>query len=281
MLSRKKIIGAGLVGVALGVPVLIGGKIVDKAKYPGIIRISSGGAGCTAAVVGPNAVLTAAHCVSDGGKISFKHAGLSYSSEPCKHHPGYASNKTKDFALCKVKDVKEPWISVNTDHNLVKVGESIVLSGYGCTDKGGKGGSDGYLRIGEARVTRVPSSGNFDIVSTGVAALCFGDSGGPAFKGSLLVGVNSRGNIEDTSYVSAVHMADEEYMIPWAKAQGVEICGLTKDCIGASPGPSPSSTPKPQPPPPKPNPDPDEMSIWMKMFMWFAELIWGLIFGGK
>lgn len=274
MLSRKKIIGAGLVGVALGLPVLIGGKIVDKTKYPGIIRISAGG-GCTAAVVGPNVVLTAAHCVSNGGKISFKHDGKSYLSEGCSHHPGYKSNQTKDFALCKVAAVKAPWITVNTDHNLVKVGDKLVLSGYGCTNKGGGGGNDGYLRMGEASVKKVPSASNFDIVSTGVAALCFGDSGGPAFKGDVLVGVNSRGNIEDTSYVSAVHMADGDYMLPWAKAQGVEICGLNKDC-----GSGGGSTPKPQPEP-KPNPDPDTMAWWEKIIMWFAELIWDSIFGGK
>lgn len=272
MLSRKKIIGAGLVGIAFGVPVLIGGKIVDKAKYPGIVRISSGGSGCTAAIVGPNALLTAAHCVSNGGKVSFKHSGLSYTSEGCVHHPGYKSNQTKDFALCKVKDVKEPWISVNSDHNLVKVGDSIVLSGYGCTNKGGGGGADGYLRMGEARVTRVPTSSNFDIVSTGVAALCFGDSGGPAFKGSILIAVNSRGNIEDTSFVSATHMADQDFMIPWAKSNSVDICGLTKDC-GAGQGGGGGKPPEP----PKPNPDPEGLSWWEKLFFWIAELIWDLI----
>lgn len=271
MMSRtKKIIAGTLATAALGVPVLIGGKIVDKAKYPGIVRISSGGGGCTAALVGPNALLTAAHCVGNGGRVSFKHAGLSYTSEGCAHHPGYKENHTQDFALCKIKDVKSPWVSVNADHNLVKVGDLIVLSGYGCTDKGGGGGNDGYLRMGEAKVKRVPSGSNFDIVATGAAALCFGDSGGPAFKGSVLVGVNSRGNIEDTSYVSAVHMADQDYMLSWANANATAICGVNKDCIGASP--------KPQPPPPKPNPDPGTMSWWEKLFMWLAELAWDAIF---
>lgn len=270
MISAKRVAQATAATIALGVPVLIGGKIVDKAKYPAIIRISSGGSGCTAAVVGPNVVLTAAHCVSNGGRVSFKHSGMSYTSEGCAHHPGYKSNGTKDFALCKVKDVKEPWISINTDHSLVKVGESIVLSGYGCTDKGGKGGSDGYLRMGEARVQKVPSGSNFDIVSTGVSALCFGDSGGPAFKGNVLVAVNSRGNIDDTSYVSAVHMADQDFMLPWAEAEKVSICGLNKDC-GAGGGIKP-------PEPPKPNPDPESMAWWEKIILWLAEWIWDAIF---
>lgn len=268
MLS-KKVIGASLVTAALGIPVLIGGKIVDKAKYPGIVRISANGAGCTAALVGKNALLTAAHCVGSGGKVSFKHAGLSYTSEGCAHHPGYKGNATQDFALCKIKDVKEPWISLNTDHGFVKLSDTIVLAGYGCTDKGGTGGNDGYLRMGEAKVKRVPSGGNFDIVASGAAALCFGDSGGPAFKGSTLIGVNSRGNISDTSYISAVHMADQDFILAWAKAQAVEICGINKDCLGE----------KPQPPaPPKPNPDPGGMTWWEKFFMWIAEQIWNAIF---
>jgi len=267
----KAILKTTLVTTALGIPVLIGGNIVDKAKYPGVIRISSNGAGCTASVVGPNVVLTAAHCVDNGAKVSFKHSGLSYTSEGCVHHPGYKTNKTQDFALCKVKDVAAPWISVNASHDFVKVGESLVLSGYGCTNKGGGGGNDGYLRMGEAKVLQVPNTGsNFDIVSKGVAALCFGDSGGPVFKNNKQVAVNSRGNIEDTSFTSATHMADESFMIPWAKANAVEICGLTKSCDGEKETP---------PEPPKPNPDPAEQSWWEKILFWIAQAIWDAIIG--
>jgi hypothetical protein len=147
-----------------------------------------------------------------------------------------------------------------------------LLTGYGCVNKGGGGGNDGYLRIGEAKVTKVPTNTNFDIVSKGTAALCFGDSGGPAYKNDRLIGVNSRGNIENTSYVSAVHMADESYMLTWAKANKVEICGVNRNCGGGSGGGGGGSEK-----PPAPN-DPEGFAWWEKAIFWLMDWIVGILF---
>lgn len=267
---NKRTISAGLIGVtALAtVPVLIKGRIAKEGEFPAIVRITSNsGAGCTAAIVGPNALLTAAHCVSDGGNVSFSHSGKKYKSEPCEHHSGYKSNKTKDFALCKTKDVSEPWANINTDHEFVKVGDKILLTGYGCINSDGKG-ADGYLRVGEAKVVKIPTKDNFDIVSNAGAALCFGDSGGPAFKDNRLIAVNSRGNIKDTSYVSAVHMADQSFFKAWSDKNRASICGLNLQC---------GKSEEQQPPPAPEKPGPESESLWSRIIWSILGTIWDWI----
>lgn len=227
--------GAAVVTAAITIPTLIGGRKAIPGEWPEVVNIR----GCTATIIGPQAVLTAAHCIREGGVVTFVRYGKSVRSGPCEHHDGYGKNKTMDFALCKVPRQEGPYAVINTDHNYVKVGDEVTLMGYGCVRPGGGGGNDGVLRIGSAKVIRTPTNNNFDIVTKAKSALCYGDSGGPAFKGQRLIGVNSRGNINDTSYLSAVHMADQSFMKEWAITNGAAICGINKDCGPEKPEPSP------------------------------------------
>ena len=239
MKKKTKLALFAATSIAIGsiVPTLIGGKPAPKDKYPSTVRIFSGGGSCTATLIGPKVLLTAAHCVDDGGSVRFDYKGSSVNSKACKHHDGYSDNTTKDFALCEVPALTGKWETINTNHKLVSKGDKVTLTGYGCTEPGGEGGNDGILREGGATVTGVPSRNSFDIVTRASAgALCYGDSGGPAFvengTSRVLIGVNSRGNIKDTSYLSAVHMADQGFMKKWADERGLKICGIQKldDC---------------------------------------------------
>lgn len=227
-------ITVGVVTALAIVPTLIGGDPAPKDKYPSTVRIFIDGASCTATLIGPRTLLTAAHCVSEGSTVQFTYRGSSINTEPCKHHSGYSDNQTKDFALCGLSaPLTGIWERINTDHNLVEKGDSITLTGYGCIKSDGSGGNDGVLREGSAVVTRIPSRSDFDIVSSAnPSALCYGDSGGPAYLGHsgerVLIGVNSRGNIKTTSYLSAVHMADQNFIKKWANGKGYKVCGLHK-----------------------------------------------------
>lgn len=234
MKKRTKIAGIAGIAIAAIVPTLIGGDPAPKDKYPSTVRIFSGGS-CTATLVGPQVVLSAAHCMDDGMGVEFDYNGARIKSNACDHHPGYADNQTKDFALCWLSEpLTGTWETINTDHGLVSKGDTVTLTGYGCTEEGGGGGNDGILREGSAKVTKTPSRNNFDIVTSAAkGALCFGDSGGPAFysgdSGRVVIGVNSRGNIKDTSYLSAVHMADQNFMKKWSEKRKLGICGVTLD----------------------------------------------------
>jgi hypothetical protein len=231
--------------VAFGIqPLLINGVEVDKAKWPHVVRISSNGASCTATVIGERALITAAHCAADGGTVSFK-VGATTVNGKVKHSPLYKS-KDHDIAIAyldkRVTSFKPASIAaLNTQQK----GKRVRLIGYGCIQKGGGGGNDGILRMGMSQI--VGFSG-FDLVTRmgGGAALCFGDSGGPVFdEGNplLQVAVNSKGNIQDTSYVTRLDVQEShDFLSAWAKETGAGICGLTQNCAESQPPPPDSGT---------------------------------------
>jgi hypothetical protein len=241
---------------------LIGGKPADPKDWPASMYASMSGARCTATVVGEHVLLIASHCVGNGAKAQFKAAGETFTSV-CTHHPKYSGNSTADWALCLVdkKVPALPFESMNSDGSIIKLGEKLMLTGFGCISPGGGGGNDGIYRIGEATIVGLPSGNSNDITTQGGAALCFGDSGGPAFKimgdKRVVVSVNSRGDIRTHSYLVATHteMA-QSFFKSWADKNAVKICGIHADAAGCrnAATPPPSPPPSPTPPPPSPTP---------------------------
>jgi len=133
-----------------------------------------------------------------------------------------------------------PYEVVNTDASIHKVGGQVQLTGYGCTVQGGSGGNDGIYRVGEASITRLPSSTSNDIITKGNVALCYGDSGGSAFQyldaaktKRVLISINSRGDIKTTSYLSSVSTPKaKQFIQDWTSRQGLRMCGVHADAKG-------------------------------------------------
>mgnify|MGYP001582717257 FL=1 len=235
---------------------LIGGTPANPAAWPASVYAKAGGAACSAAVVADQTVLIAAHCVDDQKSITFSVGPNQYAAK-CTHSPDYRGDSTADWALCKVtkKVVGVPYESLVTDGGWCAKGKKVRLTGYGCVKEGGGGGNDGVYRIGQSDVTTCPSRNN-DTVTKGGAALCFGDSGGPAFvefaDGSRqLFGVNSRGDIKETSYLSSVWTAKaKSFFAGWQATNNQVLCGWP-GATGCRGGTNPPPPPPP-PPPPKP-----------------------------
>lgn len=189
---------------------------VNPSDWPALVFATFGENSCSGALIGPNILLTAAHCVEDKqGKLRDAMLERHGKRFPmiCERHPTYVRRKpirdassprgAEDYALCIIdyrgdvpKAIADMHFEVlDTSSTLVRR-SAVLLTGYGCVDvrivnsKVVSTASADILRIGDASIARPPKRGLSDgayalIESTGkpTPALCPGDSGGPMFVG--------------------------------------------------------------------------------------------------
>ncbi len=232
---------------------LINGKDADPKEFPASVWANLGGGLCTATVVGERTAFIAAHCVRGITGFTFSVGPNKYKTT-CQTSKDYKNNSTADYSLCVIDKPVTGIVyeKINIDETLVKVNDEVLLSGYGCIKSPGNGGNDGTYRIGEAFVKSIPSGTNNDIITNRGAALCYGDSGGPAFKVNkatgdrFVIATNSRGDIKTTSYLSATHTSQaKKFITEWSKSTGQKICGVHSDAVGCRGAVAPSPTPAP------------------------------------
>jgi hypothetical protein len=242
--SRRMMLGAIALLVnnySMGSVRLINGTPVPAGTYTEVVKIVSDGGDCAATVVGPRAILTAAHCAVEGATASFSVNGKQYSAKMSRS-PLYPQ-QDHDVAI-GVTNVDIEGAKPATIGGTATVGLGITIFGAGCTASGG-GTSDGVMRMGDTVIT---GFSGFDAVSrkAGGAAVCFGDSGGPAIIVSnnkhLVVGVNSKGNIQDTNYSVRTDITQTtDFLKKYASTNNTTICGINSDC-SSQPVPAPTCT---------------------------------------
>lgn len=251
-------------------PQLRRGQEARTADWPASLYVTfdtpDGRAACTAALIGPQAMLTAAHCVPGDGKVTFSYNQQAYTTS-CTRHPNYPGDASADFALCAVTPSftappKFLYETVNISPMSGMLNQQIILTGYGCvSDIPGAGAPDGKYRIGGNVVEETSESkpqprralfylpheksNLFTKDDANTANLCPGDSGGPAyirssggletFTNRTILGVNSRvfyRNANATEYgaslVSATGGPDFlDWARGWAKSAKVTVvCGI-------------------------------------------------------
>jgi len=169
-----------------------------------VMVLSSNGGVCSAVVVAPDVVLTAAHCVTGAAehRVHFRdEAGEPVLITPSAKavHPGYdakaveARRRSIDLALVLIPEkLPARFRTAVLGAAQPRAGEAVTVGGYGLAREGDPK-TTGTFRT--AALTTVEPYGASSILlwaqGKGAVGACQGDSGGPMTTGDAVVAVTS------------------------------------------------------------------------------------------
>lgn len=178
---------------------IVGGKKVESCDFPTTFFIkasdSKGASVCTASLIHPKVIMTAAHCLntkmevaSGDGYLGDAKKSLKWRPvKKCVKHPGWngntSSGRGKDLAFCElkepVKDIKPVPVLMGCERDYLKEGTPITLVGFGNTSIGGKDAGSWKHAI-DSKVVGFSEYNEVQVGARGAGSLR-GDSGGPAY----------------------------------------------------------------------------------------------------
>ncbi len=204
-----------------------------------VALLESGTLVCTATLVSPRVLLTAAHCLPDGAMPQAffgegpQAGGTSLALLATLRHPDFdATTLTNDVALALLADTAPagatPWPLPATPLGAGSVGLALRIVGFGRTGPSDmtpaqkRQGTTAVASLSAQQLTFMPSP----------SQTCSGDSGGPAFATlggvEVIVGVTSSGDPQcDQMAVDMRVDAYESFITPFlqATAEGAAAAG--------------------------------------------------------
>jgi hypothetical protein len=189
---------------------LVNGEIDAKDEYSPVLEIKSGLSVCTGTFVSDNTLITAAHCIKSGEpgggiKALFKGKSLAPTKTFVPVVPIEEKREPKNDVAVVVfaNGTADEWFPVSRVPP--RVGQRITIVGFGQTDFVGNNASDEKRRFGYNTITEITDGGATIVYELKVtcqgqalgkdAMAGRGDSGGPLFTKSGLIGIISRGEI--------------------------------------------------------------------------------------
>ncbi len=219
-------------------------KPLDPSAWPATWIFHSPTGSCTSTLIGEGTILTAAHCIADGGSATIR-VGGNVKNVKCDHHPTYDGSNSYDYALCNVSPPIQgvAYETLNTSSAYPRKGQKVGLLGYGCISDGENTGQyvdnkNKVLYGGNAEVSKRPSGSSTYFVTKDDIAGCFGDSGGSGYIALSngrreVAGVMSRSDIDDETYLSATAVTSFiEWAVKWSTEKQTEICGINLSATG-------------------------------------------------
>lgn len=167
---------------------IVGGTEVGVCDFPASVFIGSwGGFHCTASLVHPRVIITAAHCIGGIEMIGFGedvgNPAITVATESCTAHPDYDYYGI-DLGVCTLAEdapaIAMVPVLMGCEADELTPGHEIVLAGFGQDDEAsGTGG--GIKRTTTNTVDEISLEYNEAYLLGNYMGSCYGDSGGPAY----------------------------------------------------------------------------------------------------
>jgi MYXO-CTERM domain-containing protein len=235
-------------------PPVVGGSASPSGKWPSVVAVVGNQGACTGTLVGPNTVVTAAHCGNAQGVVVNttdyynQSEGDWHPAAQTIRHPSYGSSQYGGYDIAVVRlttpvtNFAPHPFATDCAADLVYDGAQGTIVGFGQTTQTGTGYNsrlhEAVLPIVDADCSddyfcdpNMVAEGELFAGGDGVDA-CFGDSGGPLFvnyEGTFaLVGVTSRSGSQATQQYpcrSGGIWTRADTLIGWIQQQTTDVLG--------------------------------------------------------
>lgn len=168
---------------------VVGGTTAGVCDFPADVFIgSSNSMNCTASLVHPRVIVTAAHCLGSISRVGFGESASSpaatVSVAGCQGHPSYNGGAGPDIAFCTLSEdapqVDMVPVIMGCEIDELQPGREIVIAGFGQNDELSGSGA-GTKRYTSNTVDYLSEASSEIYLLGNQNGSCFGDSGGPAY----------------------------------------------------------------------------------------------------